>query len=148
MEQATRGTGVQVSRTADNRSKLDIPNDISFDTNPADIKPDSRRILDKFSEGLVDNTATQVSVIVHTDDTGSDAINDALSVERAAHTRDYLTTKMSRRIVSALVVAARTSQSQETTRKAVVPKTAVWKFSWPSRNADRPTKNSGGHPVS
>lgn len=93
MEQATQGTGVQVSRTADNRLKLDIPSDISFDTNRADIKPDFRRILDKFSEGLVDNTATQVSIIGHTDNTGSDAINDPLSVERAARTRDYLTAK-------------------------------------------------------
>ena len=93
MEQATQGTGVQVSRTADNRLKLDIPSDISFDTNRADIKPDFRRILDKFSEGLVDNTATQISIIGHTDNTGNDAINDPLSVERAAHTRDYLTAK-------------------------------------------------------
>ena len=31
MEQATAGTGVAVSQTADNRLKLDIPSDISFD---------------------------------------------------------------------------------------------------------------------
>jgi len=93
MEQATQGTGVQVSQTADNRLKLDIPSDISFDTNRADIKPDFRQILDKFAEGLVDNTATQISIIGHTDNTGSDAINDPLSIERAARTRDYLTAR-------------------------------------------------------
>src|SRR5258707_4339931 len=32
MEQATQGTGVNVSQTADNQLKLDIPSDISFDT--------------------------------------------------------------------------------------------------------------------
>lgn len=93
MEQATQGTGVQVSRTPDNRLKLDIPSDISFDTNRADIKPDFRQILDKFAEGLVDNAATQITIIGHTDNTGSDAINDPLSIERAARTRDYLTAR-------------------------------------------------------
>jgi len=93
MEQATQGTGVQVTQTADNRLKLDIPSDISFDTNRADIKSDFRQILDKFAEGLVDNTATQVSIIGHTDNTGSDAINNPLSIERAARTRDYLTAR-------------------------------------------------------
>ena len=93
MEQATQGTGVQVSQTDDNRLKLDIPSDISFDTNRADIKPNFRQILDKFAEGLVDNATTQISIIGHTDNTGSDAINDPLSIERAARTRDYLTAR-------------------------------------------------------
>lgn len=93
MEQATQGTGVQVSQTADNRLKLDIPSDISFDTNRADIKPNFRQILDKFAAGLVDHSSTQVTIIGHTDNTGSDAINDPLSIERAARTRDYLTAR-------------------------------------------------------
>lgn len=90
MQQATQGTGVQVSRTADNRLKLDIPSDISFDTNRADIKPNFRPILDKFASGLTENPATNVTIIGHTDNRGSDAINDPLSVNRAARTRDYL----------------------------------------------------------
>lgn len=93
MEQATEGTGVQVSQTADNRLKLDIPSDISFDTNRADIKPNFRPILDKFAAGLVDNPATVVTIVGHTDNTGSDAINNPLSVERAARTRDYLASR-------------------------------------------------------
>jgi outer membrane protein OmpA-like peptidoglycan-associated protein len=93
MEQATQGTGVQVSQTADNRLKLEIPSDISFDTNRADIKPNLRPVLDRFATTLNQNPATTVSIIGHTDNTGSDAINQPLSVERAAHTRDYLTTR-------------------------------------------------------
>jgi len=93
MEQATQGTDIKVSRTADNLLKLDIPSDASFATNRADINTDFRKILDKFAEGLVDNTATQISIIGHTDNTGSDAINNPLSIERAARTRDYLTAK-------------------------------------------------------
>lgn len=38
MEEATAGTGVSVTQTADNRLKLDIPSDISFDVGRADIK--------------------------------------------------------------------------------------------------------------
>ena len=90
MEQATRGTGVQVTQTTDNRLKMEIPSDISFDTNRADIKSNFRPILERFAATLNDNPATTVSIIGHTDSTGSDAINQPLSVERAAHTRDYL----------------------------------------------------------
>ncbi|MES2017664.1 MAG: OmpA family protein [Pseudomonadota bacterium] len=90
MEAATRGTGIQVSQTADNRLKMDIPADVSFDTGRADIKSNFRPILERFAQTLNDNPATTVSIVGHTDSTGSAAVNDPLSVERAAHTRDYL----------------------------------------------------------
>lgn len=91
MEQATQGTGIQVSQTADNRLKLEIPSDISFDSNRSDIKANFRPVLDRFTTTLLDNPATTVSIIGHTDNTGSNAVNDPLSVDRAAHTRDYIT---------------------------------------------------------
>jgi outer membrane protein OmpA-like peptidoglycan-associated protein len=90
MEQATAGTGVQVSQTADNRLKLDIPSDISFDTNRADIKSNFRPILDRFASSLQENPATTVTIIGHTDSTGGPSINEPLSRERAASARDYL----------------------------------------------------------
>ncbi|WP_420474414.1 OmpA family protein [Noviherbaspirillum sp. ST9] len=93
MEQATQGTGVQVTQTADNRLKLDIPSDISFDTNRSDIKPNFRPVLDRFADGLVSNPYARVNIIGHTDSTGGDAINNPLSVNRAAETRDYLVSR-------------------------------------------------------
>lgn len=93
MEQATQGTGVVVTQTPDNQLKLDIPSDISFDTNRADIKPNFRPILDKFAGGLVNNPYARVSIIGHTDSTGGDAINNPLSINRAAAARDYLTSR-------------------------------------------------------
>lgn len=93
MEQATQGTGVQVSQTADNRLKLDIPSDISFETNRSDILPNLRPILDGFATSLANNPAATVTIVGHTDSTGTDAINNPLSFDRAAHTRDYLVTK-------------------------------------------------------
>ena len=90
MEVATRGTGVEVTQTADNQLKLNIPSDISFDTGRADIKPNFRSVLDQFAQGLRENAGSTVRVIGHTDSTGSDAVNNPLSVDRAASTRNYL----------------------------------------------------------
>jgi len=90
MEQATQGTGVSVSQTADNQLKLDIPSDVSFDTNRYEIKSNLRPILDRFATTLNQNPVTTVTIIGHTDSTGTDAINNPLSVNRAASTRDYL----------------------------------------------------------
>jgi outer membrane protein OmpA-like peptidoglycan-associated protein len=90
MEQATRGTGVQVSQTQDNRLKLEIPSDVSFDTGRSDIKPNFRPVLERFAGTLNDNPATSVTIIGHTDSTGNESINQPLSVDRAARTRDYL----------------------------------------------------------
>ncbi|WP_137718928.1 OmpA family protein [Methylobacillus flagellatus] len=93
MEEATAGTGVQVSQTADNQLKLDIPSDISFDSGRADIKSNFRPILDNFANGLNSNPAATVTVIGHTDSSGNDAINNPLSVNRAASVRDYLSSR-------------------------------------------------------
>jgi outer membrane protein OmpA-like peptidoglycan-associated protein len=90
MEQATQGTGVGVSQTADNQLKLDIPSDISFDSGRADIKSNLRPILDRFAGTLNQNPVTTVKIIGHTDSSGSDAINGPLSVNRAGATRSYL----------------------------------------------------------
>jgi len=90
MEQATQGTGVSVSQTADNQLKLDIPSDISFDSGRYDIKPNLRPILDRFASTLNQNPVTMVTIIGHTDSSGSDAVNNPLSVNRASATRDYL----------------------------------------------------------
>jgi outer membrane protein OmpA-like peptidoglycan-associated protein len=90
MEQATAGTGVDVTQTADNQLKLNIPSDISFDINSAVIKPNLRPILDQFAQGLANQPNTEIRIVGHTDSTGSDAINNPLSVNRAASARNYL----------------------------------------------------------
>jgi outer membrane protein OmpA-like peptidoglycan-associated protein len=93
MEQATRGTGVEVSRTADNQLKLNIPNDVSFDISSAVIRPEMRQVLDPFAEQLRGDTNARVSIVGHTDSTGSEAVNDPLSVARANSVRDYLVSR-------------------------------------------------------
>jgi outer membrane protein OmpA-like peptidoglycan-associated protein len=90
---ATQGTGVSVSQTADNRIKLDIPSDISFDLGRAAIKPNFQPVLDNFAASLRNNAGTELRIVGHTDSTGSDAINDPLSIQRAASARDYLSAR-------------------------------------------------------
>jgi outer membrane protein OmpA-like peptidoglycan-associated protein len=93
MEAATRGTGVAVTQTPNNELKLEIPSDISFDTGKAEIKPAMRPVLDKFAQTLQANPVTTVRIIGYTDSTGTAAVNEPLSVRRAASTRDYLTAR-------------------------------------------------------
>ena len=93
MEQATAGTGVAVTQTADNQLKLEIPSDVSFDTGKADIRMGMRPVLDRFSQTLAANPTTSVQIIGHTDSTGTDAVNNPLSVSRASTVRDYLTSR-------------------------------------------------------
>ncbi len=90
MEAATRGTGIAVSQTSDNQLKLDVPSDVSFDTGRANVKSNFAPVLDRFARSLESNPDTTVRIIGFTDSTGSDAINNPLSVDRAASTRDYL----------------------------------------------------------
>jgi len=90
MERATAGTGVAVSQTADNRLKLDIPSDISFATGRSDVSTTFAPILNQFASSLNQNPVTTVTIIGHTDSTGSDAINNPLSIDRANSTRNYL----------------------------------------------------------
>lgn len=88
MEQATQGTGIAVDRTAQNELRVNVPSDFSFDVGRSAIKPQMRPVLDQFAQGL--DPTMRVRIVGHTDSTGSDAINNPLSVDRAQSVRDYL----------------------------------------------------------
>ena len=93
METATQGSGVSVTQTADNQLKLEIPSDVSFDSGSSQIKPNLHSVLDRFATTLNQHPVTTVRIVGHTDNKGSDAVNNPLSVNRAAATRDYLVTR-------------------------------------------------------
>jgi hypothetical protein len=95
-----------------------------------------RPVLDQFAYGLKGNPAATVRIIGYTDSTGTDAINNPLSVNRAASTRDYLASHgvdPNRIVIDGRVRAIR---SPTTTPRRVAPEIAVSKSS--SRN--RPTQ--------
>jgi len=92
MQQATAGTAVQVTQTADNRLKINVPSDAGFATNSANLNPKLYPALDQLATTLAQNPTESVQVIGYTDSTGSDAINTPLSQNRAQSVATYLAT--------------------------------------------------------
>ncbi|MBB2487664.1 OmpA family protein [Mitsuaria sp. WAJ17] len=88
LQQASAGTGVEVSRTQDNLLRLHVPGDLSFDTGRADLRPSMRPVLDQFAHEFRDGM--QLTIVGHTDNSGNDALNQPLSTQRAETVRDYL----------------------------------------------------------
>ena len=90
LEAVTAGTGIEVTQTADNLLKMNIPGDFSFDSGSARIKPSMYPVLNSVVVGLRNNPVSQAMIVGHTDDTGSDAVNNPLSINRASNTRTYI----------------------------------------------------------
>ncbi len=109
MQQVTAGTPVQVSQTADNRLKINIPTDAGFATNSATLNRNLYPILDRLAQTLNQNPASTVSIIGHTDSTGSDAINNPLSQRRADAARNYL---VSHGVASSRIVTSGVGSTQ------------------------------------
>lgn len=83
------GTGVQV-KEIDGRIYLVMPGNITFDTNQAFIKQSFQPVVISISKVLKEYDKTLVQVNGYTDNTGSDAINNPLSVKRANAIADFL----------------------------------------------------------
>ncbi|ABQ29894.1 MULTISPECIES: OmpA family protein [Acidiphilium] len=93
LQRTAQGTGVQVSQTADNRLKLNVPADAGFATGSATLNPRLYPILDQLGQGLQQNPTETVQIIGYTDSTGSNAINYPLSDNRAASVKTYLVSR-------------------------------------------------------
>lgn len=85
-----RGDGVAVSRTNDQRLWITIPGDLAFQPNRSALKPGATGLLDKVAAALKNATTAELRIVGHTDAKGAPAANDALSLDRAASTRDWL----------------------------------------------------------
>jgi outer membrane protein OmpA-like peptidoglycan-associated protein len=92
LRQQTAGTGINVIRDGDNLV-LDMPSEITFGVDSANIDPGFRNTLDQLASTLTQYEKTYVDVLGHTDSTGSDAYNQALSERRASTVADYLSTR-------------------------------------------------------
>jgi len=84
-----QGTGVSVSRVGD-QIVLNMPGDVTFASNQADISANFYPVLDSVGLVLQEYEKTLVEVVGHTDSTGNDAINQPLSERRAASVAAYL----------------------------------------------------------
>jgi outer membrane protein OmpA-like peptidoglycan-associated protein len=66
---------------------------IQFETNAAQLQPVSLIELDKLLQLMNDNPSIKVQISGHTDNSGTDARNNQLSLERAKAVADYLVSK-------------------------------------------------------
>ena len=91
MQQATAGTGVQVTQTADNRLKINVPADAGFASDSSALNPKLHPALEQLATSLVQNPTETVQIYGYTDSTGGDSINYPLSQNRAQSVQSYLT---------------------------------------------------------
>jgi outer membrane protein OmpA-like peptidoglycan-associated protein len=89
LRQKLQGTGVSVTRQGDNII-LNMPGNITFQTNSADINANFYNVLNSVVLVLNEFNKTLIDVYGHTDSTGSDAINQPLSERRASSVGQYL----------------------------------------------------------
>lgn len=89
LRERLRGTGVSVTRNGD-EIILNMPSNITFDTDRSEIKPEFFATLNSVSLVLKEFNQTLVDVTGHTDSTGSAAHNQQLSERRAGAVAEYL----------------------------------------------------------
>jgi outer membrane protein OmpA-like peptidoglycan-associated protein len=93
-----QGTGVSVTRTGPKGENitLNMPGNITFAVNSADISAAFYPVLDSVALVLKEFDKTMVEVAGHTDSDGSDAYNQQLSERRAGSVVAYLTSRQVR----------------------------------------------------
>ena len=82
---ATKKTDVNIT--------LNMPGSVTFATNSSDLSPAFFDVLTSVSKVLAEYDQTVVEVAGHTDSTGSDAYNQALSERRSSSVSQYLQTQ-------------------------------------------------------
>ena len=89
LRESLANTNVEVERQG-NQIKLIMPESVTFATNSAALSGNAMDALNKAAETLVQYHDTTLTIAGHTDNTGSDAINEPLSKRRAQSVADYL----------------------------------------------------------
>ena len=89
LRQQLANDGITITNTGD-RLVVSVPNDITFDTDSAAVRPALRSDLNKVAQNLLRYPNSAVQVIGHTDSDGDAAYNQGLSVRRANAVGDIL----------------------------------------------------------
>jgi outer membrane protein OmpA-like peptidoglycan-associated protein len=84
-----RGSGVSVERDGNNINLI-MPGNITFSSSKANIEQNFYSVLDSVALVLKEFDKTLIVVAGHTDSSGSDALNQALSEKRAQSVFSYL----------------------------------------------------------
>lgn len=92
LRQRLQNSGVSVTRVGDN-IVLNMPSNVTFDTDQADVKPAFYETLNSVAIVLQEFNQTLVDVVGHTDSDGSAQYNLELSRQRAGSVARYLTSQ-------------------------------------------------------
>lgn len=108
LRQRLQGTGVSVTRVG-NQIVLNMPGNVTFDTNSADINAGFYEVLNSVAIVLKAYEKTTIDVIGHTDSVGSANYNQQLSERRARSVAEYLA---SQQIMAERLLVAGRGESQ------------------------------------
>ena len=91
LDEQTAGSGVDVEEVGDQDAILvRLPDGVTFATGSASINPGFYPTLDSVADSLIKYPNSLIDVYGFTDTTGSDALNQRLSEQRAQAVADYL----------------------------------------------------------
>jgi outer membrane protein OmpA-like peptidoglycan-associated protein len=94
LKESTAGSGVDVTEADDGQSILvNLPDGVTFDVDSSSLKPQFRTTLDQIGDSMTRYPNSLIDVYGHTDSTGSDQYNQALSERRASTVANYLVTR-------------------------------------------------------
>ena len=89
LRRQTAGTGIDVTRDGE-VIKLNLPDGVTFDFNRTELKPQFYPALNNVAATLREYNQTMVEVSGHTDNVGSEAVNQRISEQRAQNVASYL----------------------------------------------------------
>lgn len=89
LRESLANTNVEVERQG-NQIKLVMPENVTFATGSAALSANAQNALNAAAQTLVQYPDTTLTINGHTDNTGSDAINEPLSRNRAQAVATYL----------------------------------------------------------
>ena len=91
LDEQTEGSGVDVEEVGDGEAILvRLPDGVTFASGSASINPGFYTTLDSVAESLIKYPNSLIDVYGFTDTTGSEALNQRLSEQRAQAVADYL----------------------------------------------------------
>ena len=93
LEEATVGTGVDVTETPEGDGILVNLPEVTFAVDSTAISPEMRAVLDDVAQSMINYPNSLIDVMGHTDSTGSDQYNLDLSRRRAESVANFLTSR-------------------------------------------------------
>jgi len=93
LDEATAGTGVDVSPTPNGDGILVNLPDVTFAVDSTTVSPAMRAVLDDVAQSMISYPNSLVDVMGHTDSTGSETYNLDLSRRRAESVANYLVSR-------------------------------------------------------